>query len=65
MRHHLAALILAGAFAVSPGMGQAANSQQDRIKDCNAQAADMRIGAADVHVVLPQRHAPELHAGQE
>ena len=38
MRLSLAALVIAGAFAIMPGIGQAANSQQDRMKDCNAQA---------------------------
>lgn len=41
MRHFLTALILASAFAMVPGISQAANSQQDRMKDCNAQAEGM------------------------
>jgi psiF repeat len=41
----LSVLIFAGALALLPGIGQAANSQQERMKDCNAQASGM-TGAA-------------------
>jgi hypothetical protein len=41
MRHTLAALILIGTLVPLPGIGHAANSQQDRMKDCNAQAEGM------------------------
>jgi hypothetical protein len=38
MRQLISALFLAGILAI-PVAGQAANSQQDRMKECNAQAA--------------------------
>jgi hypothetical protein len=41
MRYFLTALILAVAVSTAPCLGQAANSQQDRMKDCNAQAQGM------------------------
>ena len=41
MRLSLAPFIVAVAIAVLPGTGQAANSQQERMKDCNAQASGM------------------------
>ena len=40
MRRFLASLIVFGALFV-PGVGNAANSQQERMKDCNAQAEGM------------------------
>jgi psiF repeat len=45
MRLYLAAFIVASALATVPGIGQAANPQQDRMKACNAQAAGMTWSA--------------------
>jgi hypothetical protein len=41
LRQFLVALVLAASVALAPNAGQAANSQQDRMKDCNAQAEGM------------------------
>ena len=41
MRYIHVAFIVASALALAPGAGHAANSQQERMKDCNAQAAGM------------------------
>jgi len=41
MRLSLVAFIVAIVLAILPGTGQAANSQQGRMKDCNAQSSGM------------------------
>jgi hypothetical protein len=68
MRHTLAALILIGTLVPLPGIGHAANSQQDRMKDCNAQAEGMR-GRPDRHschrvLAVRTRGAPRAKASR-